>query len=125
MAMNQPKYKCPLCQSSLTRERYERVLHIDEGRKAELARAEQQLAARRHELEEERRRIVAQAADRACDLFSKLIPEAFLPFVEVSYFFLQLDLSRLKKVIRPHYFFLGLSPRKTSLPGIAFSSPLS
>ncbi len=39
--MSQCTYTCPLCGSSLSREKYEDVLHIDDARKRELAQAEE------------------------------------------------------------------------------------
>lgn len=55
-------HRCPLCNSPLTREKYESVLHIDEGRRRELAKVEQRLKEQRQELDEEHSRLEKAAA---------------------------------------------------------------
>jgi hypothetical protein len=59
------RYKCPTCGSSLTRERYERVLRIDGARRTELAHAKEELTARRRALDEEYKAKLARAESAA------------------------------------------------------------
>ena len=65
MASEQRTYACPLCSSALSRQRYEKVLHIDEARRKELADAEEELARQRSQLKRERQRIAVEEAAKA------------------------------------------------------------
>ncbi len=58
-------FECPLCGSSLSRETYEQVLHIDEARKKELAEAEAKLARERSLLKREREQIAVEESAKA------------------------------------------------------------
>lgn len=62
MATMHADHNCPLCGSPLTRKVYERVLHIDEGRKKEMAEADQRIATEWRELERHRQAMKSQAA---------------------------------------------------------------
>jgi hypothetical protein len=62
MAKSRASYECPLCGSSLSREDYERVLHIDEARREELNRAADELRLGQQQLERDQRRLKTEAA---------------------------------------------------------------
>ena len=65
MLNHNKSYDCPLCGSSLTRQEYEKVLHIDDARKNEFAQAEEKLARERNQLKSERERIAAEETAKA------------------------------------------------------------
>jgi len=62
MATDRSRYLCPLCKTPLSRERYESVLHIDEERRKELRKQEDDLQAQRRDLESELRRAKERTA---------------------------------------------------------------
>ncbi len=65
MVIRHQSYACPLCGSSLSREKYETVLHIDDARKQELAQAEERLALERSQLKRDRVQIAAEESAKA------------------------------------------------------------
>ncbi len=62
MKKSRATFQCPLCESSLSREDYERVLNIDEARQEELDRAADEVRLGQEELERDRRRLRTEAA---------------------------------------------------------------
>lgn len=75
MANLESKHKCPLCGSHLTREHYEQVLHITQGRKEELARVEQRLKEQKERFERDRERIAKDAAEKSELQLTKALEE--------------------------------------------------
>jgi len=91
MDQYQSRYRCPLCDSTIPREKYERVLHIDDARKKELAAAEIDLKKKRREIAEERERIREHAAIALKEAKAKASKD-----IER----LQSELSRLKRAAK-------------------------
>jgi DNA-binding NarL/FixJ family response regulator len=58
-----PTYRCPLCESEISREVYDRVLRIDEGRRQEVQRQQADIERRRNELQRERNPIEERVAE--------------------------------------------------------------
>jgi hypothetical protein len=63
----QHKYRCPVCNKSLTKTQYERALHIHEARQEHVEQQKRQLAQERRDFESRRKQVQQQvrAAERA------------------------------------------------------------